>query len=87
MPHATLQTPGKLGSFKKDANDRNMVLRAVQVVTTYAPLARNLSTISARFVLRHRVGTLRFINVNCPPTTRDLPGFFPRRLSGFSEQR
>jgi len=60
---------------------------AVQVVTTYAPLARNLSTISARSVLRHQVGTLRFINVNCPPTTRDLPGFFPRRLSGFSEQR
>lgn len=34
MQHA-IRAPGKLGGFKKDANDRNTVLRAVQVVTTY----------------------------------------------------
>lgn len=69
-----------LGSLRKDANDRNTILSVLaQVVTTYAALARNLSTISAHFVLRHQVSTLRFINVNCPPTRR---GIFPVSFLG-----
>lgn len=63
-------------------------LRAVQVVTTYAALARSLSTISARCVLRHRV-EVRSVSLMLTVRLRReiFPGSFLRRGEAYQDFR